>query len=156
MKRLQRLIGISALILGLTILGNRWPGPLLFAAPSTVANGEPVEPTEITVSPTFPTTTDTVQVTLSGVWSHGCVPYDTGHAVVASRIIISMTVPDPETVCGQAVTPWSVLVAFDRLTADIYQIDVQGAVTVTSTMTVLGNQVYLPFISDSASFATGR
>ena len=156
MKRWQQFIFVSFLFLGLNVFDSSGYTDLLAAVRRPTALSEPVEPTEITVTPTLPTTADIVQITVDGVWSHGCVPFDSGHTVVGSTISISTTVPGPEIVCGQVVTPWSILVELDRLTAGPYQIDVQGAVAVTSTLTVLGNQIYLPFVSDSASFGRGR
>ncbi len=106
----------------------------------------PVEPPRIDVLPALPSATEPLQVRVAGVWSDGCVPYGLSHEVTATAIVIVAATPEPEVVCGQSTTPWTIEIDLGRLPANNYEIEVRGAVAARSTVAVMGTQVYLPLI----------
>ena len=145
MKSLKRL-----LIVGWCILccGTGLGGKIARGADGLHAAGIPIGAT-LTVTPVLPRVDAPVQVTLAGIWSDSCVPSYTSHTKTAHTITISIETPAPEIVCGQAVTPWSITVALGHLSAATYQLQVVGALNMSTEVTVLGNVNYLPLISDN-------
>lgn len=119
---------------------------LLTGGPSYAAAGIPAEPTEITISPEIPTVGDPIQIVIDGIWSDGCSPFYVSHEISATTILIRAALPEPDVICGQAITPWSITVDLAPLPAESYQVEVDGAVSVSSTVSVAGNFVYLPAI----------
>lgn len=105
----------------------------------------PGEPAEVLIVPQVPTATEAIQITVKGIWPDGCVPEYEQHVIVDSHIVV-MVAPSQWTVCGQVVTPWSFEITIDALPAADYQVDVQGAVTASTTLTVVTERIYLPLI----------
>ncbi|MCB0183886.1 MAG: hypothetical protein KDE31_06460 [Caldilineaceae bacterium] len=106
----------------------------------------PVEPTTLTISPELPKLAEPVQVTVAGVWRDGCVPFYRSHQIVDDAILIVTATPAPEIICGQAVSPWSFTIKLDDLQLNHYQVTVDGAVTVTGTITLMAHQWYIPYV----------
>ena len=145
MKSLKRL-----LIVGWCILccGTGLGGKIANGADAPPAAGIPIGST-LTVTPRLPRVDAPVQVTLAGIWSDSCVPSYTSHTKTAHIITLLIETPAPEIVCGQAESPWSITVALGHLSAAIYQVQVVGALTMSTEVTVFGNVNYLPLISDN-------
>lgn len=120
---------------------------LLFAASwRYAAAGIPAAPAKITITPEIPTVGDPVQIVVNGIWSDACVPYYVTHEISGTTILITAALPAVEVVCGQGESPWSITVDLAPLPAEYYQVEVDGAVSVSSTVSVAGNFVYLPAI----------
>lgn len=141
MKSLKRL-----LIVGWCILccGTGLGGKIASGADGPYAAGIPIGST-LTVTPLLPRVDAPVQVTLSGIWSDSCIPIYESHLTTAQTIVINLDAIGP--VCGQAVTPWSITVALGHLPATTYQLQVVGALNLSTELTVFGNLNYLPLIS---------
>lgn len=121
-----------------------WGAPAVMSAHTT---GVPVDAIVWTVAPAVPIVGATVQVTVAGTWSDSCIPSYVSHAVTAQTIVIVTATPAPDVICGQAETSWSITVGLGELSAATYQLQVTGAMSVSTTLTVLGNVHYLPLIS---------
>ncbi len=101
----------------------------------------------LTVTPSAPKVNDPVQVTVSGVWSDGCVPDQLSHVITDRTIAIVIAMPDPMLVCGQAFTPWSLMVDLGKLPQAEYHVQVSGAVTLSTTLSITGHAIYLPTVT---------
>lgn len=143
MRSLKRL-----LIVGWCILccGMGLGGKIASGADTPRAAGVPIGST-LTVTPLLPRANAPVQVTLAGIWSDGCVPSYTSHTKTEHIITLMIETPAPEIVCGQAASPWSITVALGHLSAATYQLQVIGALNMSTEVTVFGNVNYLPLIS---------
>ena len=119
---------------------------LLLAASHSYAAGVPVELAKITVAPKIPIVSESVQIIVDGIWSDGCVPYYASHKISGTTIHITTALPALDVLCGQAESPWSITVELASLPAERYRIEVEGAVVLSSTMSVASNLVYLPAI----------
>ncbi len=140
MKQVKQVMMISCLIASFVIV-------FLWATRHSYAiAGVPVEPAKITIRPEIPTVTEPIQIVVAGIWSDGCSPFYVTHEISATTILISAALPEPDVICGQAVTPWSITVDLAPLSAEHYQVEVGGAVSVSSTVSVTGNLVYLPAV----------
>ncbi len=119
---------------------------LLLRSGHSYAAGIPAEPAKINVAPKMPIVNEPVQIIVDGIWSDGCVPYYVSHNISETTILITTALPPLDIVCGQAESPWSITVDLPSLPAEDYQIEVAGAVALSSTMRVAGSLVYLPAI----------
>jgi len=146
MKPMHRWFIVSSCVLSLL----SGPGhSLAWAAASTTvrpSTGVPVE-TRVTVLPTAPQVDKPVQVTVTGTWSDGCTPAYVRHQIQDGLVTVTVAIPPAEVVCGQAETPWAVTVDLGPLPAAHYQLQVEGAVTLATTMTVFSDFIYLPLIN---------
>lgn len=111
------------------------------------ASGIPIGETELVVTPNFPLAAEPVQITVKGIWSDACIPVYEAHRVVDSRILITF-LPSTAEVCGQSETPWSFAIPLETLPVAEYQVEVQGPVTVSTTLTVVQERIYLPWIGN--------
>lgn len=105
----------------------------------------PGEPAEVLIVPQVPTATEAIEITVKGLWPDGCVPEYEQHQIVDSRIVVTVA-PSQWVVCGQVVTPWSFDITIAALPVADYQVEVQGAVVVSTTLTVVAERIYLPLI----------
>lgn len=125
-----------------SLRGNHTLAAPLFEDPS-------VPPTTVTITPDIPHITESVQVTVAGHWYEGCVPKYKTHQHAGQQIVIETVTPrmiTPEIVCGQAETPWAFTVDLGQLAVGRHEVEVSGAVTVSTTFTVMEYAVYLPLI----------
>lgn len=72
---------------------------------------------EIEVSPSSPTTSDTISVRLSGVWPDGCVPRDPRVQITGSEIRIDTVGAPPDAACLTVLSPWELTVVVGQLPA---------------------------------------
>jgi hypothetical protein len=78
--------------------------------------------TQIEIIPGSPTTDDSISVRVSGIWRNGCIPALTGVSIAADSIRIDTA--NPNIICTQAVTPWSITGSIGKLPAGVYQVAV--------------------------------
>lgn len=124
-----------------------WRGNPTLAAP--LFEDPSVPPTTVTITPDIPHITESVQVTVAGRWHEGCVPKYKAHQQANQRIMIetiTLRMITPEIVCAQAETPWSFTVDLGQLAAGPHEVEVSGAVTTSTTFSVMEYAVYLPLI----------
>ncbi|MCB0064781.1 MAG: hypothetical protein KDE19_21805 [Caldilineaceae bacterium] len=108
--------------------------------------GAPVE-TTLFVSPALPKANDPLQIAIGGIWSDGCVPNQLSYAIVDEVISVNVTTPDAEMVCGQAESRWSLTTTVGPLPQAHYYVNIHGAITLSTTVTVAGHVVYLPAVN---------
>jgi hypothetical protein len=77
---------------------------------------------QIEIVPASPTTNDTLSFKLSGVWRNGCIPSLSGVSISENAIRIDTV--NPNIICTQALTPWSVAGSIGKLPAGEYQLTV--------------------------------
>lgn len=70
---------------------------------------------DIKLTPTNPTTNDTITAQLSGTWPNSCVPQNPQVTVVGNEVRINTT--NPNQICTAAFTPWTLNVPFGPLPA---------------------------------------
>jgi len=118
----------------------------LFSSTRSYAAVGRAAPADITITPKMPTVSDPVQIVVGGLWPDACVPQYAAHEIRQTMILITATLPLTDLVCGQVETPWSMTVALAPLPVDTYQIKVNGAVSISSTVNIASNLIYLPAI----------
>ena len=146
MKPMHRWFVVSGCLLSMLVGLSR---PLAFPAHAIAAPPRADGPlaATLTVLPTLPQVDQPIHVTIAGTWYDSCVPYYAGHQIRDGQVTVTVATPAPEVVCGQRETLWSITVALGQLPAAHYQVQVDGAVTLSTTMTVFGGFTYLPLIS---------
>jgi hypothetical protein len=70
---------------------------------------------QIALTPSAPTTNDSITAQLSGMWPDGCIPQNPQVTIVGNEVRISTA--NPSQVCTATVTPWSLNVPFGPLPA---------------------------------------
>lgn len=110
-----------------------------------ISDGVPVE-SAVDIVPTFPKVSDRVLVTVGGIWSDGCIPTQLSYSVDEHVITIDVAIPDLA-ICGQVFTPWSLTVDLGELPQGDYHIQVEGAVTLSTTVSIAGHLLYIPAVS---------
>lgn len=145
MKPMHRWFVVSSCLLSILVGLSR---PLVFPAPAIAAPPSVDGPLAVTLTvlPTLPQVDQPIHVTIAGTWYDSCVPHYAGHQIRNGLVTVTLTIPEPELVCGQVATPWSITVALGQLPAAHYQVHVDGAVTLSTTMTVFSDFIYLPLI----------
>jgi hypothetical protein len=76
--------------------------------------------TRIEFSPAAPTSDDAITFDLSGTWRDGCVPQSPAVSVQGNSIVIKTSNPNP--ICTQAATPWSLAGTIGRLVGGDFQV----------------------------------
>lgn len=87
------------------------------------------------------------------MWAEGCTPHYVSHVVATQTITILAETPPLDVPCAQVITPWSMTVELGRLPVGAYQLRVivPNAIDLAQTLTIFGNFIYLPVVSDSAA-----
>jgi hypothetical protein len=77
---------------------------------------------QIDLAPAAPTVNDATTYKLSGTWRDGCVPQSP--KVSVSGNIVKIATANPEFICTQAMTPWTLTGTIGKLIAGQYQLTV--------------------------------
>lgn len=70
----------------------------------------------IHLTPAEPEPGDEISVVVDGWHADGCVPAYDSHYTEDNTVIVEAATPDPDTVCGMALTPWSFEVDLGTMT----------------------------------------
>ncbi len=75
------------------------------------------------VSPSSPSADQAVSVTVTGTWRNTCVPDRTSHEIEGNEVRIHIYDPHgPDTMCGQALTDWSLTERIGQLEPGRYTV----------------------------------
>lgn len=75
--------------------------------------------------PQAPQPEEAVTLTITGLHGDGCIPEYASSEVRDATVVVELMTPDPaESVCGQAITPWSIDVDISAPAAGDYTIEV--------------------------------
>jgi len=114
---------------------------------AVVVMAAPIKST-LEIAPVGPTSNDQIQVTVGGSWSNSCIPTALSYTIADRMVTVDIATSDL-VVCGQTVTPWSLTADLGELPQGVYQIQVKGAVTLSTTVAVVGHRLYLPTVNNA-------
>jgi len=78
-------------------------------------------PPNIKIVPQNPTSSDVIEITLSGQWPDTCIPSSLPILVTGNDIYFTVISDDSE-VCGDAITPWSITQSVGPLSPGTYRV----------------------------------